>query len=175
MKTAVIYKSRTGFARRYAELIADQLSADIFSADDLHVEKLFAYDTVVFGGGLYVNGIYGIRKITNNLEFLKDKNIVVFATGAMKESKHNIETIMNANFSNKQLMRIKFFYMQGGFDSNKVSLLDKIFLNIIKLKVKFKKKGTDTQKDLVELYRKNLDVTSKKSTEHIVKYVLGLE
>ena len=30
MKTVVIYKSRTGFTKKYAEWISEELSADIF-------------------------------------------------------------------------------------------------------------------------------------------------
>ena len=175
MKTAVIYKSRTGFAQKYANLIAEQLNADVFSAKSIHVEKLFTYDTIIFGGGLYVNGIYGLRTITNNLNILKDKHLVVFATGATKASKRNIEYIMNSNFSKRQLMQIKFFYLQSGFDVDKLSLIDKFFLQLIKMKLWVKKEKSDGEHELITLYKKNLDVTSKENTLPIVKYVKNLE
>jgi len=175
MKTAIIYKSRTGFAQKYANLIAEQLNADIFSAESVHVEKLFTYDTIIFGGGLYINGIYGLKTITNNLNILKDKHLIVFATGSTKASKRNIEYIMNSNFSKRQLMQIKFFYLQSGFDADKLSLIDKFFLQLIRMKLWVKKEKSEGEHELISHYKKNLDVLSKDNTLPIVKYVNNLE
>jgi hypothetical protein len=43
---------------------------------------LASYDTIIYGGSLYVRGIIGIKLIKENINKLKDKKEVVFATGA---------------------------------------------------------------------------------------------
>ncbi len=42
MKTIVIYKSATGFTKKYAQWIAEALSADLFAVADVTVEKVLA-------------------------------------------------------------------------------------------------------------------------------------
>jgi flavodoxin len=46
MKTIVIYKSKTGFTKKYAQWIAAELSADLLEAAMVAADKLAAYDTV---------------------------------------------------------------------------------------------------------------------------------
>jgi flavodoxin len=82
MKTLVIYKSKTGFVRKYAEWIAEELSADLFPADRIHKSLYRSYDAVIYGGGLYAGGISGIGHIKNNLADLEGKKVIVFASGA---------------------------------------------------------------------------------------------
>lgn len=38
MKTIVIYKSKTGFVRKYAEWISEELSADIYDVSDVNIK-----------------------------------------------------------------------------------------------------------------------------------------
>ena len=89
MKTIVIYKSKTGFTRKYAELITEELSADIFDVSKVNDSMLSAYDTIIYGGSLYASGITGVKYIKQNLHKLKDKKVIVFATGASLPAKKN--------------------------------------------------------------------------------------
>ncbi len=70
----VIYKSKTGFAKKYAEWISEALKCDIKENTKLSLDDLIQYDTIIYGGGLYAVGINGINLIKNNFEALKEKN-----------------------------------------------------------------------------------------------------
>ena len=67
MRTVVIYKSKTGFTKKYAKWISEELSSDIFDISKVTANMLTAYDTVIYGGGLYAMGISGVKLITKNL------------------------------------------------------------------------------------------------------------
>ena len=82
MKTIVIYRSKTGFTRKYAQWITEALSADIFDISKVNDNMLSDYDTIIYGGSLYAAGITGVKYIKQNLAKLKDKKVIVFATGA---------------------------------------------------------------------------------------------
>lgn len=45
----LIYKSSTGFTKRYAEMIADETSCDLIDHKAATAEMLSEYDTVIFG------------------------------------------------------------------------------------------------------------------------------
>jgi menaquinone-dependent protoporphyrinogen IX oxidase len=53
-KTIVLYESKTGFTRKYAEWIAEELDAELFPLQEarrsIDAAKLQDYDAVIFGG-----------------------------------------------------------------------------------------------------------------------------
>ena len=100
----------------------------------LHI--LTAYDTVIYGGGLYVVGINGVKFITKNLDKLNDKKVVVFATGASPFREKAINEVRNKNFTSEEQKYIKFFYLRGGFDYSKLKPFDKVLMTLLKWKIK---------------------------------------
>ena len=76
-KIAVIYKSKYGATKQYAVWIAESLEANIFEATDVSPSLLMEYDVIIFGGGLYANGINGVKLVTKN----PCKSLVVFTVG----------------------------------------------------------------------------------------------
>src|SRR5690554_5890408 len=122
MKTIVMYKSKTGFAKKYAEWIAESLSADIFEVSKVNINMLTKYDAVIFGGGLYAVGIIGIKFIKKNIDKLKDKKVVVFACGASPLSEKVIEDVLEHNFTLEEQKYFKFFYLRGGLNYKKLPI-----------------------------------------------------
>lgn len=171
MKIAVVYKSKTGFVEKYARWIAKELSADIFKTSETAIDKLLAYDTIIYGGGLYVSGINGIKLITKNLGKLEGKKIIVFASGATPPRKEALEDVINHNFTAEQQKEIKFFYLRGGFDYGKLTLKDKILMTLLKWKIESKNKLTADEKGMYAAYQKPVDFTKKKNIEELIAYV----
>jgi menaquinone-dependent protoporphyrinogen IX oxidase len=175
MKTIVIYKSKSGFVRNYAQWIAEELSGDIFEVSKVNSNMLATYDTVVYGGSLHAVGIIGVKFIKKNIDKLKDKRLVVFASGASPSSEEVIKEVRNNNFTKEQQKDIEFFYLRGGFNYNKLPLYDKILMTILKWKIKIKKKQ---KKELIPdeigmlaFFDKPVDFTKKKNIYEIVSYI----
>lgn len=174
MNAIVVYRSKTGFAKQYAEWIAEELKADIFEASGVNVRMLEAYDRIVYGGGLYAVGINGSKLITGNLEQLKGKRIAVFATGATPPRKEDIDKVRDMNFTPGQQQKIGFFYLRGGFDYSKLKFADKLLMNMLKLKLKAKKRKTRLEPDeigMLAAYGKPVDFTRKKNIEELLEYI----
>lgn len=81
MKILVTYKSKTGFTKIYAEMIAKEVNCDLIDFKEITVEKMSNYDVVVFGGGLYAGMVNGLKKAKELLGKSSAKKFVVFATG----------------------------------------------------------------------------------------------
>ncbi len=171
MKTLVIYKSKTGFVKKYAEWIAEELSADIFEASKISLDMLKPYDSVIYGGGLYAVGINGIQFITQNLDKLKNKRIIVFATGASASCPKVINHVKNKNFTPEQEKHLQFFYLRGGFNYNKLKFLDKLLMTLLKWKLKRKAELTPDERGLLLAYDKPVDFTMKQNIEELISYV----
>ncbi len=173
MKAVVVYKSKSGFAKKYAQWIAEELQADIYEASKIDINTLMLYDTIIYGGGLYAVGINGLKTITKNFDKLKDKKLVVFATGATPPRNEDIEQVRNSNFTKEQQEYIRFFYLRGGFDYTRLKLIDKVLMNLLKLKIKSKNKDklVPDEKGMLASYDKPIDFTRKKNIEDLILYV----
>lgn len=173
MKAVVVYKSKSGFVKRYAQMIGKALSADVLEASGVKIDTLLAYDTVIYGGGLYVGGINGLKLITGNMDKLKGKKLIVFATGATPVREETIEELRQGNFTPEQQQNIRFFYLRGGFDYSKLNAKDKFLMTLMKWKIKCTKQKTADQKGLYEAYAKPVDFVKEKNIEALVAFAKG--
>lgn len=175
MKTIVIYQSKTGFVKKYVQWIAEELSADVFEVSKVDINWLADYDTVVYGGSLHAVGINGVKFITKNMDRLKDKRLVAFASGASPSNAKVIKAVMNNNFTLNQQKQIAFFYLRGGFNYEKLPPFDKVLMTLLRWKIKIKKL---LKKDLIPdeigmlaFFDKPVDFTRKEYICEIVDYI----
>ncbi|MBU3073905.1 flavodoxin domain-containing protein [Clostridium estertheticum] len=171
MKTVVIYKSKTGFTKKYAEWISEALSADIFDISRVDINVVTNYDTVIYGGSLYAVGIIGVKCITKNLDKFKGKKVVVFATGASPSSEEVIREVKDKNFTPEDQKSVQFFYLRGGFDYSKIKPFDKALMTLLKWKIKMKKELTPEARGMLAMYDKPVDFTRRKNIDEIITYV----
>lgn len=171
MEIIVLYKSKGGFAKKYAQWIAQELEADLYDASNISVDHLKAYDRVVFGGGLYAVGINGVKIITNNMGVLKGKKIAVFATGASPGREEVIQEVKDNNFTPEQQNDIGFFYLRGGFDYAKLGVIDKILMKLLKLKLSSKKDLTADETGMLMAYSNPVDFTRQDKIAPLVDYI----
>lgn len=171
MKAVVIYQSKTGFTRKYAQWIAEELGADLYSKADVRAEDLGAYDIVVYGGGLYAVGINGIKFIKRNLDKLKGKKVAVFACGCTPTREETTGEIRDMNFSLEEQEYIEFFYLRGGFNYSKLTVWDKILMTLLKLKLKTRRNPSADERGMLAVYARPADFTSKKNIADLVDYL----
>lgn len=173
MRTLVIYKSQTGFTKKYAKWIAEDLTADIINVSEMNIDRLQNYDTIIYGGGLYAGGISGIKAITKNIDKIKEKRIIVFATGVCPGRDEELEQVKKANFTDDKQKYIKFFYLRGGFNYQKLNFSNKILMSLLKLKLRLKTKKnlTSDERGMLAVYNKPVDFTNKKKICNLIEYV----
>lgn len=175
MKTVVVYKSKSGYTKAYAEWIAKELGADLKENNKLKIEEVSAYDTIIYGGGMYAGGINGLKFIKYNYEQLKEKNIAVWATGANPGRPEELQAVWEKHFSPEQLEHIKTFYLRGGFDISLCSKGDKILMNLLKSHLKKKENPTEDDKGIISMCEVPVDFRDKKNIEELCNWVRSLQ
>lgn len=169
-KIVVIYQSISGFTKKYAEWISQDLNAETFSAKKFKASSLTEYEVIIFGGSLHAVGITGVNLIKKNLDKLKAKKLIVFATGASPSNDKIPKEILDKNFTPEQQKLIRFFYLRGGFDFNKLDLFHKIMMTMFKLMIQSKKNHTPDEKGMLAAYSNPVDFTNKASIKELVDY-----
>jgi len=124
MKTIVVYKSISGFTKKYLKWIAEELEADLFRIEKIDIDILLKYDIIIYGGSLHAVGISGVSIIKDNLNKLRGKNIIVFATGASPLRESTVSEVRDSNFSIEEQKQIQFYYFRGGFDFKKLDFIN---------------------------------------------------
>lgn len=167
-KTVVLYRSKSGFTKKYAEWLAEELNCKLLAAEQIKVSDLSVYDTIIYGGGVYASTINGVKMITGNLDQLKGKKIIVFAVGSSPVKEDNTQQLINTNIPENQRDQIKFYYLRGGFDYTKLSRFNKFAMNLLKPMLK-KKNADDDQNNLLAAFDQPQDFTDKKNLTPILE------
>ncbi|MBU5311152.1 flavodoxin domain-containing protein [Tissierella carlieri] len=176
-KIVVVYKSKYGSTKKYAEWIAKELEADLFESSEIKGEKLSEYDSIIFGGGLYASGINGIGIITKNFQDLKSKNLIIFTVGlAATDDKDIFKPIIEKNLTEEMRKEVKIFHLRGGIDYSKLNFLHKSMMAMLKRMVANKKPEELSTEDkmMLETYGEKVDFTNIEAIEPLVSYVKGI-
>ena len=172
MKTIVIYKTKYGSTKAYAEWIADALSCCAVDAKTVKAADLEEYDTIIYGGGLYAEVINGVTLITKNIEKLRDKKIIVFTTGLTPPEyrEYYNKYVIERNFKTGVPENIKLFNYPGKMVMNELSLVHRTALKTLKKIMSDKENPTEMEKLLVELCDADGDFSDKTLINELVEY-----
>ena len=169
---AVIYKSKYGTTKQYAEWIAEALEARLCEASDVKPIQLMDFDVVVYGGGLYAGGVIGAKLVTKN----PCKSLVLFTVGLADPKITDYSEIIGKTLSPEQLAKIKVFNFRGGVDYSKLGLVHKGLMAMVKRAAEKKPLNERTGDDhgLTETYGKKVDFTDKATIEPLIAFVRAL-
>lgn len=173
MRTIVVYKSKYGSTKAYAEWICQELSCEVKEAKNVSVEELLKYDTIIYGGGLYAEVISGVTLITKNLDALKDKNLIVFSTGITPLDLRDYydKLVIEKNFKNGARERIKVYNFLGKMILSELSLPHRAALKSLKKIMSAKKNPTEMEKLLIKLCEADGDFSDREQIKELVEYV----
>lgn len=179
-KTAVIFQSKYGATKRYAQWLAEALSCDIFDRKAVKATDLDPYDTIVYGGGLYAGGVLGIDLLTKNFDRLLDKNLILFTCGladpADSSNTGNIRQSLNRVLTAPMREKVKIFHLRGAIDYRKLGAADKAMMALLH-KMTLKKDYDSLRnedKEMLATYGQVVDFTDKAALLPLVDYIRGL-
>ena len=172
MSTIVIYKSKYGSTKQYAEWIAEELSCEVKEAKSVKSDDLTNYDTIIYGGGLYAEIIAGVSLITKNFEKLKGKKLIVYTTGITPPEvrEYYDHEVLDKNFKPEMLEYIKIFNFLGRMVLSELSIPHRTAIKTLKKIMSSKKNPTDMEKMLIDLCDADGDFTDKAVIGDLVNY-----
>ena len=172
METIVIYKTKYGSTKTYAEWIAEELGCEAVDAKNVKPDDLLNYDTIIYGGGLYAEVINGVSLITKNIDKLRDKKIIIYTTGitpADVTEYYNGEVI-ERNFKKGVPENVKIFNFLGRMVQSELSSVHKMALVSLKKIMSKKENPSDMVKLLIELCDADGDFSDRNSIAPLVEY-----
>ena len=170
MSIAVIYRSKYGTTKQYAQWIAEALGAELFERYTIKAARLNDYDMVIYGGGLYAGGISGINLVTKN----PCKKLVLFTVGLATPENTDYSEILKKNLSPEMRQSTKVFHLQGGIDYAKLGIVHKgmmaMMMAITKNTAAKKKEISNDDEEFMATYGKKVCLTNQQSIVPLVEY-----
>lgn len=172
MSTIVIYKTKYGSTKQYAEWISEDLGCDAVDAKNVKVDDLLGYDTIIYGGGLYAEVINGMSLITRNIDKLRDKKIIVYTTGITPSDvrEYYDGEVIDKNFKKGVPENIKIFNFLGKMIQKELTPVHYAAIVSLKKIMSAKKNPSDMVKLLLELCDADGDFSDRKYIKELVEY-----
>lgn len=172
MNAIVVYKSKYGSTESYGRWIAEALGCEAFDAKDVKIDDLLAYDTIIYGGGLYAEVIGGITLITKNFDKLDGKKIIVYTTGLTPPDCRDYydKLVVDKNFKNGTYSKVKMFNYPGKMVVSELSLVHRGAIKALKKLMSDKPNPTEMEKLLIKLCDADGDFSDKALIGELVEY-----
>ncbi len=174
-KIVVIYESKYGYTKRYAEWIAEALSCPVFERKQFHPRNFSQYEVIIYGGGLYAGGVSGIKLLAQNQKLLTGKKVILFTCGLSDPNRPgNISNIRKslAQVLPKEMMdHMQLFHLHGGIEYSRLNFVHKAMMSMLR-KMLLKKAPhelSDEDKELLATYGKCVDFTDEESIRPLVE------
>ena len=133
-ETIIIYSSKTGFSRRYAQWLAEELNCQALPFRDRKDISLSAYRTTILVGGLYAGQMSGLKWLKKQLPTLAGKRVAVIAVGCAPMGNPTLPESMEKLFGDTP--QIKGFYCQGGLDYGHMSAVHRAMMAALRAVLK---------------------------------------
>lgn len=121
MPTAIVYTSKTGFTRQYAQLLGKRLGLPVYSLED----ALYGMDQgspILYLGWIHASAIRDYRKAAKKFSVCAVCGVGLCDTGTLTDQVRKATAIPAS---------IPLFTLQGGFDRSKLKGLDKLMISML--------------------------------------------
>ncbi|MBG9984864.1 hypothetical protein HYO62_08230 [Aerococcaceae bacterium DSM 111022] len=150
MSAIVVFGSRYGSTKSYAEEFVRRHSLDAISFDE--VSDLSNYDTIIYFGGLYAANVYGLKKTMKLIQ--SDQRLIIVTVGL-----NDPDIPKNAEYTEKNIRQIlpnplndnaEIYQLRGAIDYKNLKPLHRIMMYFIYLKAK--SDDTEESRQMVDTY-----------------------
>ncbi len=137
---AIVFESETGNTKKYAELLGQKTGIPVYEHKDAS-KHLGANDEIIYMGWLFASGVKGYKKAAKKYDVK-----AVCGVGMRRACDEAVKDMVERN----QISGLKAFYLQGGYDLNKLSGIYKLMMKMMSKVIlkELEKKETKTEEDL---------------------------
>ena len=152
-KSIVIYTSKRGSTKQYAEWIAEDLACEALPLSDAKGLSLYDYDCIIYGGWIRGSGIVDFDKFAGMLDDELMKRLIVFGVGFADETAENYAQVWGYSLGKvdpKNEHRVLMYILGGRYDPEAVKGLDRFLMKTMRtVLLSGSTKDSKTQADMM--------------------------
>lgn len=134
-ESIVIYTSKRGSTKQYAEWIAEDLGCEALPLSDAGGMDLHAYSCIIYGGWIRGSGIVDFEKFAKMLDDELLNRLIVYGVGFADETADNYAQVWGYSIGKidpKNEHRILMYILGGRYDPAAVKGLDKFLMKTMR-------------------------------------------
>jgi menaquinone-dependent protoporphyrinogen IX oxidase len=161
----VLYLTKYGSTKRYAEWIAEETGADIRAIPEFDASHLLKYEIVILGSSAYFGRLRCRKFLKKNWHILKEKRTAVFGVTGIPPDDPRQNLIFSRSFPAHIRKAIGYYPLRGAFYYPGLTFVDKLFMSgpRIRFQIRWWLTRDKRVKDLLNRFYSPLDWTSKSS------------
>ena len=156
----IVYESKTGFTKRYADMLAAKARLKAFRVKEL--SKVKQDEEIIFFGWMRAGKIQGLQK-------LRKYNVkAVCGSGAARTAEPDNETVIARN----KIEGITFFYLRGGcFPLKELKGMDKIMMSMFVKMLKRRKDKDEELEESIGVIENGFDGVKEENLEPVLEWL----
>lgn len=162
---AIVYTSNSGFTKKYAGLLSAKTALPVYNLKEAK-DRLSKGDEIIYMGWLCAGGVEGYNKAVKSYSV---KAVCAVGMGSPTE-KVIAETKVRHHIEN-----IKIFYLQGGFDINKLhgiyKFMMKMMAKTVAKKLEAKPNKTAEEADMLDMMQNGRDCVKEENLAPIIDWL----
>ena len=172
MKSVILYGSRYGSARRYAQELSKQ--TDIPAVSYQEAPPLSKLETIVYIGALYAGGVLGLARTLRSLSLRDGQRLVIVTVGLadpdIPQNRENTRNSLQKQIPAQLYGREAVFHLRGAIDYQALSLGHRTMMALLhrSLQKKPAEEWSEEDKALMETYGKQADFVDFASLRPII-------
>ena len=172
MKSVILYGSRYGSARRYAQELSKQTGIPAVSYQE--VPLLSEPETVVYIGALYAGGVLGLTKTLRGQSLGEHQRLVIVTVGLadpdIPQNRENIRNALQKQIPAGSYDRAVIFHLRGAIDYHELSFVHRTMMALLhrSLQKKPAEEWSEEDRALMETYGKQADFVDFASLRPII-------
>lgn len=175
-KILIIYKSSTGFTKRYAKELAKEVNGKLAAYQSASPELMSGYEVIVFGSRAHAGRIDGYKRIKEMYKKSDAKKFALFATGAMPATAEGtIAKFWAQNLPGNELQKVPHFYLPGGLCYEKMPLSDRLMMKAAMAMVKKKKNKTAEDLEMERAMASSYDISDLSYLKPLISLLKKVE
>ena len=157
MKGAIIYQSRYGATRMYANMLAEVLNLPVIPEEEVNAVVIKMFDFFLIGSSVYIGKLMLKRFLDIYVNELKSKQLFLFIVSADTDPEpesHN--KLIADNVPETMLSACEFFFLRGKVIYKELSWKDKLMLRMGAMAQKSAERKRLMMTDFDDVKRENL-------------------
>ncbi|WAW14551.1 flavodoxin domain-containing protein [Peptostreptococcus equinus] len=143
-KGIIIYKSKYGASKKYANWIAEETNLKVKEIEDVTVFDIEKNDIIILVGGVYASVFACYSFMKKHIDVLRFKKLAIFCVGAADSD----DSYKDALMDDSNILKIgEFFYGRGSMDIKNMTFRDKTIMKLVRKALLRKKKHEDLSID----------------------------
>jgi len=156
----IVYESKTGFTKKYADMLAAKTGLKAFRVKD--ISKVSPDEEIIFLGWMKVGKIQGLDKIR------KYNIAAVCGSGTGRTAEPDVETILARN----NIKNIPFFYLRGGcLPLKEIKGMDRILLSMFVRMLKRRKDKDERTEESISIIENGFDGVKEENLQPLLEWL----